>query len=88
MTSKYEKTDTRYLEVLRNVSGEQKLRAVFEMWETAMELKRASVLKRYPGLSREELKEKTVEEMIKFQVKDSEEKRKIAEGLYRKSGNH
>ncbi len=59
------KENKRYYEILRAMSGEQRLKIGFEMRDFTMKLVEASIRNQYPEISDEELKRK-IKERISY----------------------
>jgi len=51
-------TEPVYLEILRRMGGEKRLRTAFELYEIALNLSRQSVLEQNPNITEKELKKK------------------------------
>ncbi len=49
-------TEPVYLEILRNMEGEKKLKTAFELYEIALNLCRQSIIEQYPNIQQKELK--------------------------------
>lgn len=59
------KENKRYYEILKAMSGEQRLKIGFEMWDFTMKLVEASIRNQYPEISNEELEGKIKERIPK-----------------------
>ncbi len=59
------KENKKYYEILKGMSGEQKLRISFEMYDFTMKFVEASIRNQYPKISKEELKQKIKERIPK-----------------------
>ena len=62
---KIEKENKKYYEVLRNMSGEQRMRIGFEMYDFVIKIVEESIKNQYPGISEKELKQKIRERIPK-----------------------
>lgn len=58
-----EEANKKYLEILKKMSGEERLRIEFELYELARNIVKASILNKYPNISDEELEVKLRERM-------------------------
>lgn len=65
-----EKVDKKYLEILQKMSGEERLRIGFELYELARNLVKASILNRCPGISDEEIEIKLEETDVAVMQED------------------
>jgi len=50
-------TEPVYLEILRNMDGEKRLKTSFELYEIALNLSRQSILEQNPNITEKELKQ-------------------------------
>jgi len=60
-----------WLETLRRLSPEKKLKAVFEAWEFGFHLRVAGVRLRFPGLEEDEARRRAVAEILECHKKSS-----------------
>lgn len=58
-----EKVDEKYLEILRKMSGEERLKIGMELYELARNIVKASILNKYPNISDEDLEVKLRDRM-------------------------
>jgi hypothetical protein len=58
-----EPTDPRQIEILRRMTGQQRLRIGFEITDFALKLATAGIRHQYPGISEEGLKKKLQERL-------------------------
>ena len=49
-------TESVYIDILRNMDGEKKLKTAFELYEIALNLCKQSIIERYPNIRQKELK--------------------------------
>ena len=54
-------TEPVYIEILRKMGGEKRLRVALELYEIALNLARQNILEKYPDITEEELKRKIFE---------------------------
>lgn len=55
------RTEPVYLEILRKMEGEQRLKTAFELYEIALNLCKQSIIEQYPSIKQEELKKELFE---------------------------
>lgn len=65
------KADEVWLETLRRLTPEKKLKAVFDAWEFGFNLRVAGVKLRFPGLKEDEARRRAVAEMVECHKKSS-----------------
>lgn len=66
---KIENKSEKYYEVLRNMSGEQRMRIGFEMHKFVMKIVESAIRNQYPDISDAELKEKIKERLPRWNLK-------------------
>jgi hypothetical protein len=65
------RADAVWLETLRRLSPERKLKALFEAWEFGFSLRVAGVKIRFPDLTEDEARRRAVAEMLECHKKNS-----------------
>jgi hypothetical protein len=68
------RADEFWLETLRRMAAERKLRAVFDAWAFAFELRVAGVKLRFPDFTEKEARHRAVAEMVECHKKNSSRK--------------
>ncbi|MCK4352305.1 hypothetical protein KAW65_02740 [candidate division WOR-3 bacterium] len=62
---KVKKGNKKYYEILKNMSGEKRMKIGFEMYDFALKIVESSIRNQEPGISENELKQKIKERLPK-----------------------